>query len=107
MDRNTEKRIARNFLRYHHVGYSVVDFFMQHWLRYMLHILLMISAFSAVFLFEDALVKILYVFVTAMLFGAFLRDLGWVIRIKKNWPFNEKVLDWDKIEEIASDQEGE
>jgi len=33
--------------------------------------------------------------------GAFARDLGWFISIKKSWPFTEKVIDWQKVEELA------
>jgi len=36
-----------------------------------------------------------------MTLGCALRDLGWLRRGRHDWPFNVKVLDWDKVKRIA------
>jgi len=33
--------------------------------------------------------------------GAFGRDIGWLIYMKKTWSFQEKITDWEKVEELA------
>ena len=33
--------------------------------------------------------------------GTILRDIGWYKKIKTAWPFNEKITDWQTVEEIA------
>jgi hypothetical protein len=37
-----------------------------------------------------------------ILFGATLQDIGWVWRIGKTWSFTEEIINWEKVEQIAS-----
>lgn len=34
--------------------------------------------------------------------GCALRDLGWLRKGRPEWPFNERVLDWDKAKRLAA-----
>jgi predicted signal transduction protein with EAL and GGDEF domain len=34
--------------------------------------------------------------------GCALRDLGWLRKGRNEWPFNERVLDWDKVQRLAN-----
>ena len=33
--------------------------------------------------------------------GFLLRDIGWVRGRVKAWPFSEKIIDWDRVRELA------
>jgi len=38
-----------------------------------------------------------------MFCGAIVRDFGWFRQIKRNWPFTEKVIDWEEVQRIAGE----
>lgn len=40
-------------------------------------------------------------FVLGLYVELFLRDFQWFSAQKKIWPFTEKVIDWQKVEEFA------
>jgi hypothetical protein len=37
-----------------------------------------------------------------MTVGCALRDLGWLRRGRREWPTNERVIDWDKVQRMAN-----
>jgi hypothetical protein len=36
--------------------------------------------------------------------GGFARDIGWMLRFRRDWPTLDRVLDWQKIEQELSKQ---
>jgi hypothetical protein len=40
-----------------------------------------------------------------MFAGGILRDFGWLRHIKRQWPFTQKIIDWQKVEDLAEEQE--
>ena len=40
-----------------------------------------------------------------MFLGALIRDFGWLRRIKKLWPFTQKIINWQKVEDVAEGKE--
>jgi hypothetical protein len=42
--------------------------------------------------------------VLGMVAGSLLRDIGWVISIRRTWPFSERVTDWDKVQRFADER---
>jgi len=103
MERETERRIARLYLAQRECGYSGAAFVRAaKWGYVILGACLVLVAiiFSAT---DELWAKGLCLWAAGMLLGAVLRDVGWFRRIKMNWPFTEKIIDWQKVEEIASE----
>ena len=46
---------------------------------------------------EEALILL------AMLIGALVRDLGWLLRFKRDWPILNRVLNWQVLEKELSE----
>jgi hypothetical protein len=36
--------------------------------------------------------------------GVFLRDLSWIIGIRRTWAFSVKVTDWEKVQKLADEK---
>jgi hypothetical protein len=39
--------------------------------------------------------------VTGMAAGVLLRDVGWVRSSQRAWPVSERIIDWEKVRQIA------
>lgn len=97
----TEQKLARHCL-IHRNGYSISYVLRQTKMRYVF-IFGIILAFIFVWNSTiDSAFKSLCIFAVGMLLGAVARDFVWLRQIKKNWPFNVKIIDWKKVEEIAA-----
>ena len=46
----------------------------------------------------------LFMFLLGMVFGVFLRDVGWVRSTRRVWPFTVKVTNWDVVERLAAEE---
>ena len=44
---------------------------------------------------------IAFALLLGMLMGCLLRDISWLLRTRRAWPFTEKVTDWDLVRELA------
>jgi len=105
MKKPTEQQIARHFLKHREAGYSIAYVLRQSKLRYGIHIAMLVG-FSVVFHSTDDLwLKGFSLWVIGMYLGALLRDVGWLRRIKRSWPFTQKITDWQKVEDIAEGRE--
>lgn len=62
--------------------------------------LILLSGFAAAEIDADIANPALWVF--GLFSGALLRDIGWLRRIRGQWPFTEKIIDWRKVETIAA-----
>lgn len=96
-----EQQMAKALLQNRTRGVSAMRLIRKAGTGYFLTVLLA-AIFLALFLCQDALpIRFISLAGFGLYSGALLRDLQWLSRIKKDWPFTSGVLDWPKIEAIA------
>lgn len=105
MMKQADQERAHHLLVHRRTGYSFWHVLSVSRYRY-----LMSFAAVAVLVFVwchagDPFLKTFCLFGVGMYTGAFLRDFGWLRRLKMNWPFTERVIDWKEVEEIAKRSE--
>ncbi len=98
--KNIEKITAIRLLEQREKGWSIIyaiKIMKMRFVSYMciISIAIFLKSLSPPFLATWFLI------VAGIMVGAFLRDIGWLIRLKKNWPFTEKITDWNKVKAIA------
>jgi hypothetical protein len=101
MVKQTDRQMAHHLLVHRSAGYSSWHVLSVSRYRY-----LMSFAAVAVLVFVwcyagDPFLRMFCLFCVGVYTGAFLRDFGWLRRLKMNWPFTERVIDWKKVEEMA------
>ena len=97
---STEQRLAQHFLAQRD-GYSIAYVLRKSARGFMLlacMLVLVIIGFCSV---DDSFAKGGFLVCIGLFVGAILRDLGWLRRIKRQWPFTRKVIDWRKVEAYA------
>lgn len=100
MKTQSDHQLARHYLA-HRKGYSLGYVFRQSRIRYaVLGSLLLVSALLFL-LTDDYIIKGFCLWAIGVWFGAIVRDFGWLRNIKQQWSFTERVIDWNKIEELA------
>ena len=97
--------MAKHYLAQRDREYSIAYVLRRSKRRYAFHIALMVVFVIGCTAAEDLWLKGFCLWSFGMYFGALCRDAGWLRRIKKAWPFTQKIIDWKKVEEIAN-QEG-
>ncbi|MCD6048725.1 MAG: hypothetical protein K0Q55_128, partial [Verrucomicrobia bacterium] len=67
--------------------------------------LLLFSSFVLVFIVFGLLQRwdLVYLML-GMLAGCLFRDIGWVLAVRRTWPFTVKVTDWDKVQQLADEK---
>ena len=105
MKQNTEKQLALHLLAHKRRGYSILHILNASKYRYIFHLLLIAALICCYFWIKDKILNLFFLFTIGMLVGAVVRDIGWIRRMKMIWPFNERVIDWKKVEEIAEKKE--
>jgi hypothetical protein len=100
MKKRSDKFLA-NFLLKRSKAKSSLPFFYKANLK---HYLICVSFFAGVmafcwFLMEGNIPLLL--FALGVFWGTVARDLRWFISMKKGWPFTEKVINWEKVAELA------
>lgn len=81
-------------------GYTFLEFWRTNRQAYLLTFLC-----YGIPLLASALIPIWTVFGTlaGMLAGTFLRDWDWIRQLKRDRAFTEKIIDWERVQQIASD----
>ncbi len=79
--------------------YSLIMFFRLNWGKYLR--LFLILALGVYFALESGMPRYVGLFVCGMSVSAFLRDLGWLVKIKKNWPLTVRITNWELVRNIA------
>jgi hypothetical protein len=46
----------------------------------------------------------LFFIVLGFALGALLRDMNWVFTIQKGWAFNDKIINWEKVQQLENKQ---
>lgn len=90
--------LARRLLETRERGYGFALFYRRSWKAY-----LVILGYFGIVLPWMAMEGWWELFcgLTGVLCGMLLRDIGWVRAIRKNWPFSDKVTDWEKVRRMA------
>lgn len=70
-------------------------------IRYAFQLALIAISIIGFFTFTNFLYKGFCLWTLGAFVGAIARDLGWLWRIKKAWPFTEKIIDWRIVKELA------
>ena len=105
MKRPTEQELARHFLKHRDAGYSITYVLRRSKVRYGIHIAVVVGFIVVLQTTDDLWLKGFSLWAIGMYLGALLRDFGWLRRIKKSWPFTQKITDWQKVEAIAEGKE--
>ena len=100
-----EQQLARHLLVHKAKGYSIIHIIRTSAWLYLIHVVLGTAMLVACFKTDDVSLRLLFMFGFGMFTGALLRDVGWFRRIKKNWPFSQKIMDWAKVEAIAKGED--
>ncbi len=102
MKKTTEQELARHMLAHRSKGYSLGYVLRKSAARYVVHVCILVL-FVIWFRTTDELrYKGLCLWGIGMFIGALARDAGWLRRIKKQWPFTEKIINWQTVEDIAA-----
>ncbi len=105
MKKITEQTMARHMLAHRDKGYSVFYVLRLSAWRYALLVGLLLLSVVALRSTDDYTVKGFCLWASGMFLGALCRDIAWFRRIKRSWPFTQKITDWQKVEEIAEGKE--
>ena len=93
-----ENEYAKRLLKHRENGYSIIYAIKNNWKKYLFSITVFVMSLLITLAYLNNYV--LY-FLVGLYIGTFLRDFGWFINIKKLWSFSEKIIDWNKVKEIA------
>lgn len=105
MNTKQEQQLAQHMLAHREKGYSVGYVIRRSAWRYLALLVLATAMLAAAVTTKDRFLQLVFMWGFGMSAGAILRDVGWIRRIKKNWPFSQKVTDWPKVEAIARGQD--
>lgn len=103
--KQTEQELARHMLAHRSKGYSLAYVLRKSAVRYTIQVSIL-GIFVIWFLKTDELwYKGLCLWAIGMFIGALARDVGWLRRIKHQWPFTQKIINWQRVEDIAEGKE--
>ncbi|MBU6275100.1 MAG: hypothetical protein KGQ61_00520 [Planctomycetes bacterium] len=100
--RSSDRRRARQLLEHRAKGFSITRVLWQSLGAY-----LILAAFIATLIAihgntDRPSVRAMCLWGGGVFCGVFLRDCGWLHRIKRGWPLTEKLTDWRKVEAVAA-----
>ena len=106
MKKITEQYLANAYLVHREKDYSPA-FVIRGAIRlYILQIaIFLIALWGAFALPPSSPYKALCIWGTGITMGAFIRDAGWLRRMKALWPLTQKLIDWPKVETIAKQEQ--
>jgi len=97
----TDQDTAKALLVHRTQGFSIRRFIRKSARRYFLSILAVLALLAGAVYHEDLPMKLLFMAGFGMYVGALLRDTGWLRRMKKDWAFTSRIIDWKKVEAMA------
>lgn len=98
----TEKDYARKLLETRRLGVSVGWVLRANVRRYLILLLGQAAIVGAASLGRTVWTTNAAFFFGGCVFAVFLRDSAWARASKRTWPFNERVINWSLVEEIAA-----
>ncbi len=94
-----DQTLCKHMLKLKDTDYSLMTFFQLNRGKYLrLFILMTVSAYVA---FGSETYRYVGLFLFGVFVGAFCRDLGRVLKIKKYWPLTVRVTNWEVVRNIA------
>lgn len=96
-----ETKLAKQSLLLKENNGSFLYLLKRSFLNYLLFILVIFLSWVLLSMYCPSNYQNIRFFVSGMVIGAILRDLGWFRRIKITWPFTLKVTDWDKVKKLS------
>ncbi len=105
MKTSREQELARHLIKHRDAGYSIAYVVRRSRVRYGIHIAVLVGFVVLFYTTEDLWLKGFSLWAVGMFLGALVRDVGWLRRIKRNWPFTQKITDRQKVEDIAEGKE--
>jgi hypothetical protein len=100
----TEQQLAKHFLAQRD-GYSIAYVLRKSAWRFMLNLCVLVFVIIGFYTVDSSILKGVLLFSIGMLIGALLRDIVWIRRVKRQWPFTRKIIDWRKVEAYAEGRE--
>ncbi len=97
----TDQDIAKALLVHRTAGFSIRRFIRKSARRYCLSILAALALLAGAVYHADLPMKLLFMAGFGMYCGALLRDSGWLRRMKRDWAFTSRIIDWKKVEALA------
>jgi len=94
-----DQTLCKHMLKLKDTNYSLIMFFRLNWGKYLR--LFIFMAASACLAFGSETYRYVGLFVFGMFVGAFFRDLGRVLKIKKCWPLTVRITNWELVRNIA------
>ena len=88
-------------LRQREEGFSITKIFVANVSKYIMTTVLLLSIGIAASMWLESF-SIILIFI-GMTIGTTARDFGWFRMLKKNWPFTETIIDWEKVQKISDD----
>lgn len=95
-----ERQRCAHLLETRERGFRLFDVLRKNRTTYALHLILMSTLIALGFQLEGVWQSAAAAG-SGMLAGALLRDLGWLRRVRQNWPLTERITDWHEVERIA------
>ena len=101
----TDQDIAKALLLNRTDGVSIWRLIRSSSRRYLLMILAAFALLTGAMYEDDMFIKFLFTAGFGLYCGALLRDTGWFRRMKKDWAFTSRIIDWPKVESMAEGNE--
>lgn len=100
--KSRSETLLRFYARFRNRKPTVFEALARQPLAYWLVTAALISFIAACYIYSGGEVALVLL---AMAVGGFLRDLGWLLRFKRDWPTLNRVLNWQALEEeLASNR---
>jgi hypothetical protein len=98
--KNMDKsKLAKNLLAQKEANFSLSRSMKKSWKRISLRVVMLIFA---IYLYLNVVQNEAFILVIGIIIGGTLQDIGWILRIAKVWGFSEEVIDWGKVEQLAT-----
>lgn len=100
--RSSDRRRARHLLEHRAKGFSITRVLRQSLGAYLILAALIATLIAIHGNTDRPSVRAVCLWGGGVFCGVFLRDFGWLRRIKQGWPLTEKLTDWRKVEAVAA-----
>jgi|GEM_PF-915816 len=95
----SDKALAARMLQLHERGgYPLGLYLRWNAARYLLKAVIYAGLFA---LCESANLRPLFLVLLGVFIGSVVRDFEWLRATQKTWPFNAKVINWEKVRALA------
>ena len=102
MPRFDDRALAKNMLELREHGFLLSRYVRRTWHLYgLILVIVSVGVLAALALGSYLLIG----FFVGLVAGTLARDFGWLLAIKRSWPFTRKVTNWEEVERLAGSHE--